>query len=46
MKTINFEKLYTDFKSMFDLYIYSDESLEELKKTIFQVLCFFLGLDW
>ncbi|API87699.1 hypothetical protein [Francisella uliginis] len=29
MKTLNFEKLYSDFTSMFDLCRYTDESLEE-----------------
>ncbi|QUE31361.1 hypothetical protein [Francisella philomiragia] len=29
MKTINFEKLYTDFTSIFDLCRYTNESLEE-----------------
>ncbi|MBK2007449.1 hypothetical protein, partial [Francisella orientalis] len=29
MKTVNFEKLYTDFTSIFDLCRYTNESLEE-----------------
>ncbi|MEY8702005.1 hypothetical protein AB4F11_02970 [Francisella philomiragia] len=29
MKTKNFEKLYTDFTSIFDLCRYTDESLED-----------------
>lgn len=29
MKTLNFEKLYSDFTNIFDLCRYTDESLEE-----------------
>ncbi|APC92432.1 MULTISPECIES: hypothetical protein [Francisella] len=29
MKTVNFEKLYTDFKNTFDLCRYTNKSLEE-----------------
>ncbi len=35
MKTTNFEKLYTDFKNLFDLCRYTDDALkEEILKNI------------